>query len=51
MDLAGFNKKLLSKWKWSLGNKDKGLWRDILVSKYESWRILDSNRYNVKGSN
>jgi len=32
-----FNKALLAKWKWRLGTKDQGLWKDILESKYGSW--------------
>jgi len=32
---------MLGKWKLRLGKDDKGLWKDILCSKYESWSTLD----------
>jgi len=32
----------VGKWKWRLEIEKKGLWREILVSKYGSWRDLDS---------
>jgi len=41
-NLSCFNKALLSKWKWRLG-------KDIM-SKYESWKSLDSNIDKPPGS-
>jgi len=42
-DLTCFNKALLGKWKWRLGKGDKGPWWDIIMSKYGSWKSLDSS--------
>jgi len=43
-DIRLFNVALLAKWKWRLGMEDKGLWKQVLESKYGSWRNLnDSN--------
>jgi len=38
--LDSFIKAVLGKWKWTLGSFEHGLWKDILVSKYGSWRNL-----------
>jgi len=38
--LDSFNKVLLDKWKWRLGSFENDLWKNILVSKYGSWRNL-----------
>ena len=47
--LSKVNKALLGKWKWRLGTEEKGLWRDIIVSKYGSWRNFnDFNNYSNK---
>jgi len=35
-DLKRFNYALLGKWKWRLGKEERGLWSDILFSKYGS---------------
>ena len=45
-----FDKALLAKWIWRMGSTEKGLWKDILESKYELWSttnsfILNRNRY------
>jgi len=32
---------LLGKWKWRLGRDEPGLWKEVLLSKYGSWRALD----------
>jgi len=45
-DLNLFNMALLGKWKWRLGKEDPRLWKEILDSKYGSWRALDE----AKGS-
>jgi len=43
-DLDKFNIALLGKWKWRLGKEEPGLWKDIVLSKYESWRKLDDKK-------
>ena len=40
-DLRMFNMALLGKWKWRLGRDEPGLWKEVLLSKYGSWRALD----------
>jgi len=40
-EIRNFNIALLAKWKWRLGMEDKGLWREVLESKYGSWRNLN----------
>jgi len=32
---------LLEKWKWKLGKEDKGLWSQVVESKYGSLHSLD----------
>jgi len=32
---------LLGKWRWRLGKDHTGIWKDILESKYGSWRTLE----------
>lgn len=49
-NIKTFNVTLLGKWKWRLGLEEKGLWKDILVSKYGSWRTLNSESTNSKES-
>ncbi|XP_027905945.1 uncharacterized protein LOC114165552 [Vigna unguiculata] len=39
-DIGNFNTALLAKWKWRLGVEDHGVWKQILDSKYGSWRVL-----------
>jgi len=39
-DLKCFNMALLGKWRWRLGKDHTGIWKDILESKYGSWRTL-----------
>jgi len=47
-DLRMFNIALLAKWFCRLGREDKGLWIDIIKSKYGSWReLFDSKRNNM----
>jgi len=43
-DLRCFNLVFLGKWKWRLQKEGEGVWRDILGSKYESWKSLDEPR-------
>jgi len=40
-EVGNFNRAILAKWKWRLGMKDKGLWREVVESKYGSWRNLN----------
>ena len=37
-----FNKALLAKWIWRLGSAEKGLWKDVLESKYGLWSMTNS---------
>ena len=39
-DIRMFNCALLAKWKWRLLSEEKGIWKEILVSKY----CLGANR-------
>jgi len=34
----------LGKRKWRFGNEERGLWRDILISKSGSWRVLNESK-------
>jgi len=45
-DIQCFSAALLGKWKWTLGVDEKGLWKDIIVSKNGSWRSLDKEGNN-----
>ena len=45
-----FNEALLAKWKWRLGIEEKGLWKDILESKYGSWKSLDDRKSDQRES-
>jgi len=40
-DIQKFNVALLAKWKWRLGTENNGLWKQVLESKYGSWRNLN----------
>jgi len=40
-DIHNFNVALLAKWKWRLGTEDNGLWKQVLESKYGSWKNLN----------
>jgi len=35
---------LLGKWKWILRKDHTRIWKDILESKYGSWRTLDDGK-------
>jgi len=39
-DLRMFNMAILGKWKWRWRG-EPGLWKEVLLSKYASWRALD----------
>jgi len=45
-DIGNFNVALLAKWKWRLGGPKVGLWREVLESRYGTWRELDINLLN-----
>jgi len=45
-----FNEALLAKWKWRLGLEEKGMWKEVLESKYGSWRSLDVRKSVQKES-
>jgi len=45
-----FNEALLAKWKWRLGIEEKGLWKNILESKYGSWKSLDDRKSDQRES-
>jgi len=45
-----FNKALLGKWKWRLGSLENCLWKDILASKYGSWRNLSESKVSKHAS-
>ena len=42
-DVNLFNMALLGKWKWRLGCEKSGLWKQVLESKYGSWRGLNDS--------
>lgn len=48
--LRKFNATLLSKWKWKSGLEEKGLWSDIIASRYGSWRSLNHESNNNRDS-
>ena len=33
-DIQKFNYALLAKWRWRLVSEEKGMWKDLLISKY-----------------
>ena len=47
-DVGRFNTTLLAKWKWRIGVKEEGVWRNVLESWYDSWRnmrlTMDDNK-------
>jgi len=50
IDLRTFNLALLGKWVWRLGSDKGGLWKEIIVSKYEGWRSLREGEKDSKDS-
>jgi len=48
MDIRKFNCSLLGKWIWRLKLEKRGLWKDILDSKYGGWRDLKVNSFRNK---
>ena len=45
-----FNIALLAKWKWRLGVEDVGVWKEVLHSRYGSWRDMYDIRADNKNS-
>ena len=41
---------LLGKWIWRLATNKSGLWKEILVSKYDGWRSLREEGKVGRGS-
>ena len=50
IELRRFNVALLGKWIWRLGTDKKGLWKEVLESKYGGWRNLKTQRNNILDS-
>jgi len=44
VNIKFFNLALLDKWIWRLGSNEGGMWKEVLVSKYEGWRKLKEDR-------
>jgi len=44
LDIRRFNTTLLGKWIWRLGHEEKGLWKEVLESKYRGWQSLWDQR-------
>jgi len=42
-DIDKFNATLLAKGKWRFGVEKASVWRDILESRYDSWREMGTN--------
>jgi len=49
-DVGTFNLALLVKWKWRLGLEERGVWRDILKSRYGKWREMSRTMVDTKSS-
>jgi len=47
-DIGKFNYALIAKWKWRLGVEEGGLWKEVLESRYGSWRNLNVDLTNRK---
>ena len=45
LEIRQFNFALLRKWIWCLGYEKKGLWKELLESKYGGWRDLKNQRH------
>jgi len=48
-DIGKFNTTLLAKWKWRMEMDDQGVSKQILDSKYESWRMLNESNILLQG--
>jgi len=49
-DVGTFNAALLAKWKWRLRLEERGVWRDILESRYGEWREMSRIMVDKKSS-
>jgi len=49
-DISKFIEVLIAKWKWRFGVEKKGVWKDLLESRYDTWRDMKSDRENLKQS-
>jgi len=49
-DIRKFNYALLAKWKWRLGVGEKGVWRNIIESRYGNWREMRKFMVDKKSS-
>ena len=49
-EIGRFNAALLAKWKWRIGMEDGGAWKDILESRYGSWRDMRVTMDDKKSS-
>jgi len=48
IEIRQFNIALLGKWIWWLGYEKKGLWKEVLDSKYGGWKDLrDQKKSNL----
>ena len=43
-NIRKFNEALLAKWKWRLGTEEVRVWKEILESRYGSWRDMNTSR-------
>jgi len=44
LELRKFNVALLGKWIWRLDSEERGLWKEVVESKYGGWRSLRNQR-------
>ena len=49
-DISRFNVALLAKWKWRIWLEEAGAWKDILDSRYGSWRNIRVTMTEIKSS-
>jgi len=49
-DINKFNEVLIEKWKWRFGVDKNGVWKDLLETRYDTWRGMKSDRKNLKQS-
>jgi len=49
-DVQNFNYGSLAKWKWRLGTGEEGAWKDVIESKYGSWRKMKDSMVERKSS-
>ena len=49
-DIGRFIAGLLAKWKWKTEVEEEGLWKEILESRYSSWRDMKLTMDDRKSS-